>query len=56
MNRISIQLEEIKEQMCDARCKWLEKANKTRARSLKEQKQITAMMEEVCAECPLNRL
>ena len=48
--------EEIKEEMCDNYCKYLEKANKVHLTSLDDLESLTDMMHDVCANCPLSKL
>lgn len=55
MKKISDQIDDIKEEMCDTRCKWLEKANRVKARRPEEFETLSKTLREVCKSCPLNR-
>ena len=50
------QIEEIKEQICETRCKWLDEANKVTFHSVEEMNQTKKVLEMCCNECPLNKL
>lgn len=50
------QLEQLKNDMCDKRCRFLHNANSIKAKNAMELRKVTEQMEKICAECPLNRL
>jgi len=49
-------IQDIKTAVCDTRCRWLNEVNSVKVKSLREQKQLTEMLERACNECPLNKL
>lgn len=50
------EIDEIKSDMCDNYCKYLDKANKMHLTSLKDLDELTNMMHDICANCSLNKL
>lgn len=56
MKRIREQVEEIKAEMCDTRCKWVEKVNQIRIKSPADMRKLDEMLNKACADCPLRKL
>jgi len=50
------QIEEIKEQICETWCKWLDEANKVTFHSIEEVDKAREVLRMRCNECPLNKL
>lgn len=49
-------IDEIKMEMCDNYCKYLEKANRVELTCLDDIDKLSDMMHDVCANCPLSKL
>lgn len=49
-------IEEIKEEMCDNYCKYLDKANRVHLTRLDDIDSLADMMHDICSKCPLNEL
>lgn len=56
MKPISEQFEDIKQEICATRCKWLEKANKTDIKTVDDLEKLIEAMQNICEDCPLKRL
>lgn len=56
MKPISEQFEDIKQEICATRCKWLEKANSIDYKTLDDLEKMTETMQDICNDCPLKRL
>lgn len=56
MKSITEQVDDIKSEVCDSLCKWLERANKTHFETLEDLEKLQQTMQEICAKCPLRRL
>lgn len=50
------ELDEIKAEMCDRYCKYLDRANRVNLTGVDDLDQLTDMMHDICGECPLNKL
>lgn len=49
-------IDEIKEEMCDGFCKYLAKANRIVFNSPDDIDELVNVMHDVCANCPLSKL
>lgn len=50
------QLEQLKAEMCDCRCRYFYEANNPKAKSLREMKERARVLEAHCENCPLGDL
>ena len=50
------EIEKIKSDVCDTRCRWLADANKTVFHNVHEIDQVKKVLQMCCESCPLNRL
>ena len=50
------QLEKVKAEICDKRCRFLYNANNVKAKSQKDLRLVADQLEKICAECPIGKL